>query len=75
MDLHPTVRTYTEEDWNTHSTEEIKEKGDKAEPTHLYLGSKVLAEKAAWEWYESVKEKVGWDLVTILPGFVSHLVF
>ncbi|KAF9077902.1 hypothetical protein BDP27DRAFT_1310382 [Rhodocollybia butyracea] len=70
MDLHPTMRTYTEEDWNTHSTQEIEEKGDATDPTHIYLGSKALAEKAAWEWYESAKEKVGWDLVAILPGFV-----
>lgn len=37
-------------------------------PRFGYLGSKTLAEKAAWEFVNS--EKPGFDLVTICPPLV-----
>lgn len=70
MDLYPVPSLYTEEDWNNHSIEEIKKLGDEANVTHMYMASKSLAEKAAWDYYNSVKATIGWDLVTILPGIV-----
>ena len=36
----------------------------------LYAKSKVLAEKAAWDFWEALPEAERFELVTILPGFV-----
>lgn len=70
MDFYPIPSLYTEEDWNNHSPDEIKKLGDKASVVHMYMASKSLAERAAWDCYNSVKGSVEWDLVTILPGIV-----
>jgi len=50
-------KLYTEEDWNTDS-EADKEGG--------YMYSKTVAEKKAWE----LSEKLGFELVTIMPSLV-----
>jgi nucleoside-diphosphate-sugar epimerase len=36
----------------------------------VYAKSKVLAEKAAWDFHASLPESERFELVTILPGFV-----
>ncbi|CAE6469390.1 unnamed protein product [Rhizoctonia solani] len=59
---------YTEDDWNTLSIKEIEEKGKDASGTEKYCASKVLAEKAAWEFVE--KTKPTWDLATCCPSLV-----
>jgi len=56
---------YTEEDWNTFSSEEVKKTGD---PMHAYRSSKYEAEKAAWDFIKENKPK--FDLSTINPVFV-----
>ncbi|KIK67016.1 hypothetical protein GYMLUDRAFT_238367 [Collybiopsis luxurians FD-317 M1] len=70
MDLHPVQSLFTEADWNTHSPGEVEKSGLGAGPIHVYLASKTLAEKAAWDYYNSIKGTVNWDLVAILPGMV-----
>ncbi|KAF5366694.1 hypothetical protein D9757_013584 [Collybiopsis confluens] len=70
MDLHPVPSNFTEADWNTHSPAEVKKSGLGAGPIHVYLASKTLAEKAAWDYYNSIKGTVSWDLVAILPGMI-----
>lgn len=70
MDIHPILSLYTEKDWNNHSPDEIKKLGDEASVVHMYMASKSLAERAAWDCYNSLKGSIGWDLVTILPGIV-----
>lgn len=54
---------YSEKDWNPLTFEQSQQN-----PRFGYLGSKTLAEKAAWEFVNS--EKPGFDLVTICPPLV-----
>ncbi|KAF5389350.1 hypothetical protein D9757_004363 [Collybiopsis confluens] len=68
MDLHPVPSNFTEADWNIHSPAEVEKSGLAAGPIHVYLASKTLAEQAAWDYYNSIKGTVDWDMVAILPG-------
>ncbi|KAF8608362.1 putative dihydroflavonal-4-reductase [Ceratobasidium sp. AG-I] len=54
---------YTEKDWNPLTFEQSEQ-----DPVLGYLGSKALAEKAAWDFMEN--EKPNFDLVTICPPMV-----
>ena len=58
--------------WNDKVVEIVKEKGDEAPALELYQASKTLAEKAAWKFVDDNKGKIGFDLVTVLPTFVSY---
>ncbi|KIO32641.1 hypothetical protein M407DRAFT_100661 [Tulasnella calospora MUT 4182] len=62
--------TYDESDWNTESPRLVEEKGRNAAPVHKYRASKVLAERAAWDFVEKNRESVAFDLVTINPPMV-----
>lgn len=62
--------TYDESDWNNDSPKEVEEKGRNATPIHKYRVSKVLAERAAWDFVEKNKESVAFDLVTVNPPMV-----
>lgn len=59
-------------DWNTASPANYYAHPD--EPTEdkmdRYRASKAISERAAWDWFESNKEKLNWDLVSIVPGYV-----
>jgi nucleoside-diphosphate-sugar epimerase len=79
--------TFSEENWNEQSPREVEEKGREAAGMHKYRASKTLAEQgmpslqmlphllivtiAAWKLWNENKDKVQWDLVTLLPPFVS----
>ena len=52
----PTKEVLTRDDWNVVTLEAVKNLDDPAIGFHIYLASKILAEKAAWEFVE--KEKV-----------------
>ncbi|KAH8883055.1 NAD(P)-binding protein [Thozetella sp. PMI_491] len=56
--------TYSEKDWNPMTTEEAKEKG----PVEAYLVSKVIAERAAFDYVE--KEKPNFSIATLTPPMV-----
>ncbi|KAF5381745.1 hypothetical protein D9615_005640 [Tricholomella constricta] len=58
-------KTFTASDWGVVSREEVEKKAD--DPYYVYFASKLLAEKAIWEF---AKEHPQLDLATILPGFV-----
>ncbi|KAF8878449.1 hypothetical protein BD779DRAFT_1554703 [Infundibulicybe gibba] len=80
-------RVFTEVDWNEQSVKEVEEQGSSAPNIAKYRASKTLAEKgtlpshssrleftavlAAWDFYNSKKPELGWDLVVINPPFVS----
>lgn len=55
--------TYSEEDWNSISSEEAQEN-----PMMGYRASKTFAEKAAWDFLE--KEKPNFTISTINPPMV-----
>ncbi|KAI0031595.1 NAD-P-binding protein [Vararia minispora EC-137] len=61
---------FDESSWNDAAVEELKQKGDAASPLTLYRASKVLAERSAWEFMESNKGLVSWDIVAVNPPFV-----
>ena len=63
-------RVYSEADWNEASIAVVRAEGAKAPNAFKYLASKTLAEKAAWEFAERNKGKVGWDLVVLNPPYV-----
>ncbi|KAK7683028.1 hypothetical protein QCA50_013700 [Cerrena zonata] len=66
----PLPVTFSEEDWNNYSINEVETKGDKSTAPDKYRASKTLAEKAAWRYYELHKSEVKWDLVCLNPPFV-----
>ncbi|KAG2365175.1 hypothetical protein BDR07DRAFT_1399625 [Suillus spraguei] len=66
----PTPRTFSELDWNEQCLEIVKEKGREAPNMMKYRASKTLAEKAAWEFWNTHKASVGWDLTVLNPPYV-----
>lgn len=63
-------RTFTEADWSEDSVKEVETKSTAASPAATYRASKTLAERAAWQFVESNKGKVGFDVVTLNPPYV-----
>ena len=63
-------RVFTESNWNNASVELVKAKGSAVEPHTIYMASKTLAEKAAWEFVDTNKSKISWDLVALNPTWI-----
>ncbi|KAG5719284.1 putative uncharacterized oxidoreductase [Termitomyces sp. T112] len=63
-------KVFTEADWNEHAIREVEEQGDAALGMIKYRASKTLAEKAAWEFYNTNKANLKWDLSVLNPPFV-----
>jgi len=63
-------RTFTEADWNDGAVTEVREKGAAASQHSKYRASKVLAERAAWDFAKRNEGKIQWDLVVLNPPFV-----
>ncbi|KAH6883769.1 D-lactaldehyde dehydrogenase [Coprinopsis sp. MPI-PUGE-AT-0042] len=55
----------TEENWNETAPKMVKEKGTDAG------ASKVLAERAAWDFVKKHKSEISWDITTIAPPMAS----
>ena len=66
----PEPRVYTEENWNNAAIEAVKTKGSAADSFTVYSASKALAEKAAWEFVETNKSKILFDLVALNPPWI-----
>ena len=65
------TRVLDESDWNTFSLKEVEEKGKDASGMDKYRASKTLAERKAWEVFETEKAKgLGWDLVALQAPFI-----
>ncbi|RPD79313.1 NAD(P)-binding protein [Lentinus tigrinus ALCF2SS1-7] len=66
------TRVLDETVWNEYSPALVREKGRDAPGLEKYRASKTLAERAAWELYETEQAKgnLGWDLVTLLAPLV-----
>ncbi|TFK38821.1 D-lactaldehyde dehydrogenase [Crucibulum laeve] len=64
----PTI--FSEENWNTGAPKEVEEQGRAAPAMTKYRASKVLAEQAAWKFYEDHKSEIRWDLSVINPPYV-----
>ncbi|KAG5719285.1 NADPH-dependent methylglyoxal reductase GRE2 [Termitomyces sp. T112] len=63
-------KIFTEANWNELAVREVKEQGDAAHGMTKYRASKTLAEKAAWEFYNTNKANLKWDLSILNPPFV-----
>ncbi|KAF9482967.1 D-lactaldehyde dehydrogenase [Pholiota conissans] len=63
-------RVFNEEDWADEFVNLVKELGSKASGDAKYRASKMLAEKAAWEFVKEHKSEISWDLVTLCPPLV-----
>ncbi|CDO75218.1 hypothetical protein BN946_scf184808.g4 [Trametes cinnabarina] len=64
------AETYTEEDWNEQAVEIVAEQGMSALAMLEYDASKVLAERAAWDFYEKHKSHANYDSTVINPAWV-----
>ncbi|KAH9166716.1 D-lactaldehyde dehydrogenase [Lactarius sanguifluus] len=67
---HPTRREYDETSWNNAAVAAVASKGSAAGPVMIYLASKTLAERAAWEFVAAHKAEIAWDLVVINPPLI-----
>ncbi|PPQ91972.1 LOW QUALITY PROTEIN: hypothetical protein CVT25_004547 [Psilocybe cyanescens] len=61
---------FDETHWADTYVQDIKEKGKDNPDIVKYRASKVLAERAAWDYYNEHKGDVGWDLVALNPPLV-----
>lgn len=66
----PGAHVYTEENWNDASVETVRSKGCDAGADITYCASKVLAEQALWDFVETHKGKLAFDVVTLCPPHV-----
>ncbi|KAI0654050.1 NAD-P-binding protein [Cubamyces menziesii] len=64
------THVYNEDDWNDYAVETVTALGKAAIGTDKYSASKVLAERAAWQFYDDNKDGLSFELCTILPGWV-----
>ncbi|CCM04250.1 uncharacterized protein FIBRA_06417 [Fibroporia radiculosa] len=64
LEFLDTPRTFSETDWNEKSLREMED------PLQSYCVSKVLAERAAWDFVEQNKNNLSWDLVALNPPYV-----
>lgn len=60
----------TEDQWNQKVVDAVNEKGINAAPHEKYSASKMLAEKAAWDFVEANKGKLSFDVVAINPPWI-----
>ncbi|KAF8900252.1 hypothetical protein CPB84DRAFT_1709067 [Gymnopilus junonius] len=68
FNMAPPAVTFDETIWNDQAVELVNAEGKGASPLIKYTASKVLAERAAWDFYHKYKGVLQWELVTILPA-------
>ncbi|KAF8978658.1 D-lactaldehyde dehydrogenase [Cyathus striatus] len=64
----PTV--LTEKDWNEGAVQFVEEQGAKSPGQMKYVASKVLAEKAAWKFYEEHKKDLPYDFLVFNAPYI-----
>ncbi|PCH42485.1 NAD(P)-binding protein [Wolfiporia cocos MD-104 SS10] len=70
LERHDTPRVFTEADWNEQTLSDVKLNGRGADQLSKYMASKVLAERAAWDFVSKHKGEIGWDLVVLNPPWI-----
>ncbi|KAG9048774.1 methylglyoxal reductase (NADPH-dependent) gre2 [Tulasnella sp. UAMH 9824] len=65
-----TPPVFDESDWNVDAPKAIEKFGRNAPGPVKYGASKVLAERAAWDFMDRNKDSINFDLVAINPSFV-----
>ncbi|KAK7456490.1 hypothetical protein VKT23_010740 [Stygiomarasmius scandens] len=66
----PEPITISEKNWNESSVKECEEKGRDASGIAKYSASKILSEKAGWDFYEKHKSEIGWDVTFLHPTWI-----
>ncbi|KAH6912975.1 D-lactaldehyde dehydrogenase [Coprinopsis sp. MPI-PUGE-AT-0042] len=61
----PAGTFYDHTKWNEESLRNVEELGEKAHPRDMYGASKLLAERAAWNFYEEHKHALSWDITVL----------
>ncbi|KAG8929425.1 methylglyoxal reductase (NADPH-dependent) gre2 [Tulasnella sp. 408] len=62
--------TYTEADWFDTALHIVKAQGAKAPPHLIYGASKILQERAVFDFVEKKKDRISFDVVALLPTLV-----
>ncbi|KAG8951126.1 methylglyoxal reductase (NADPH-dependent) gre2 [Tulasnella sp. 424] len=65
-----TPPVFDESDWNVDAPKAVEKLGRNAPGPAKYGASKVLAERAAWEFMDKNKDSINFDMVAINPSFV-----
>ncbi|KAE9389481.1 NAD(P)-binding protein [Gymnopus androsaceus JB14] len=68
--VHLEPQMFSEADWGEQAVAEVERDGRNALPMSKYQASKMLAERAAWKFFEDNKDSLKWDLVVFNPPFV-----
>ena len=63
-------RVFNESNWNDAAVEAVSAKNSAVQPFTIYMASKTLAEKAAWEFVATHSSEILWDLVVLNPPWV-----
>ncbi|KAJ7666346.1 D-lactaldehyde dehydrogenase [Mycena rosella] len=78
MNISTEPQVLSELDWNDQAVKEVEERGRAASAGAKYRTSKTLAERAAWDFVETHKAEIGWDLSVLnLPlvlGPILHAI-
>ena len=63
----PYTEVITRDDWNVQTEEIVNnlQPDDPSAGTHIYIGSKVAAERAAWAFMEEEKVRVRWVMMNM----------
>ncbi|KIJ37200.1 hypothetical protein M422DRAFT_260364 [Sphaerobolus stellatus SS14] len=61
---------YDESCWSNGAVEDVEKDGLESHPLQVYEASKVLAEKAAWDFVGKHKNEIAWDLITLLTPYI-----
>ncbi|KAJ7016547.1 hypothetical protein C8F04DRAFT_1160741 [Mycena alexandri] len=70
LNVAPTPQILDESNWNDQAVEEVTEKGRAASAAAKYRASKMLAERAAWDFVKKYKDEISWDLSVMNPPLV-----
>ncbi|KAJ7033273.1 D-lactaldehyde dehydrogenase [Mycena alexandri] len=70
LNVSTTPQLLSELDWNNQAVQEVEEKGRAASAASKYRTSKVLAERAAWDFVKKHKDEIGWDVSVMNPPLV-----
>ncbi|EIW84521.1 D-lactaldehyde dehydrogenase [Coniophora puteana RWD-64-598 SS2] len=60
----------SESDWNDAAVDDCEAHGAQADALNKCSASKVLAEKAVWDFYAAHKHEVAWDVCVLNPPWV-----
>ncbi|KAG8928105.1 methylglyoxal reductase (NADPH-dependent) gre2 [Tulasnella sp. 419] len=63
-------RTFTDKDWNDTTVQYVEREGANAFPPAIYGASKVLAERAAWDFLAANKDSISFDITTVCPTWI-----